>query len=338
MYDKLTERQKAILRIIVDEYAVNAQPVASQVLIDKYFPDLSSATIRNEMVVLEKFGLISKHYSSSGRIPSVAGYQYYEQYLPQDISLQFKNKLKEILSRRNLSIDEVISKSVSVINEITKLPIVSTKIYADDLLKKIELVSINEKMALVIIITSSGQIIKHEIISDHLDNIDDIIICVNVFNDRLVDTPMQDIETKLEAIKNIIKEKVKSYEYVIQEFVEKIFKNINWSETKIENSNEITLHPEFTDLDKFQKILNLLNDVTVWKQIALNHIKTGKTGITFSDDVGIDDISIASTNINLDGSMHEISILGPNRLNYAKTKSLLKFLKEELEKYYKNGH
>lgn len=338
MQDILTNRQKEILKVIIDEYTITAQPVGSQILIDKYFPNLSSATIRNEMVILEKNGLITKYYSSSGRIPSLQGYEYYEKFLPNDISNKFKMKLKDILSKRNLTIDQVIDQSVAVINEITNLPAVSTKLYNNDLLKKIELVSISEQVALIIIVTSSGQIIKHEIVSQNLENIDDMIICVNVFNDRLVDTPIKELEDKIDFIKELIRDKVKSYEFVVQEFVEKIFLNINWTEYKIQNSKEITVHPEFTNVEKFQKILNLLNDVTVWKQIALSHLKTGKTSITYNDEVGIDDISVASTMIQLGDINREISIVGPNRITYAKAKSLLKFLKEELEKYYHNEH
>ncbi len=338
MQDILTNRQKEILKVIIDEYTITAQPVGSQILIDKYFPNLSSATIRNEMVILEKNGLITKYYSSSGRIPSLQGYEYYEKFLPNDISNKFKMKLKDILSKRNLTIDQVIDQSVAVINEITNLPAVSTKLYNNDLLKKIELVAISEQVALIIIVTSSGQIIKHEIVSQNLENIDDMIICVNVFNDRLVDTPIKELEDKIDFIKELIRDKVKSYEFVVQEFVEKIFLNINWTEYKIQNSKEITVHPEFTNVEKFQKILNLLNDVTVWKQIALSHLKTGKTSITYNDEVGIDDISVASTMIQLGDINREISIVGPNRITYAKAKSLLKFLKEELEKYYRNEH
>lgn len=338
MQDILTNRQKEILKVIIDEYTITAQPVGSQILIDKYFPNLSSATIRNEMVILEKNGLITKYYSSSGRIPSLQGYEYYEKFLPNDISNKFKMKLKDILSKRNLTIDQVIDQSVTVINEITNLPAVSTKLYNNDLLKKIELVAISEQVALIIIVTSSGQIIKHEIVSQNLENIDDMIICVNVFNDRLVDTPIKELEDKIDFIKELIRDKVKSYEFVVQEFVEKIFLNINWTEYKIQNSKEITVHPEFTNVEKFQKILNLLNDVTVWKQIALSHLKTGKTSITYNDEVGIDDISVASTMIQLGDINREISIVGPNRITYAKAKSLLKFLKEELEKYYRNEH
>lgn len=334
--NNLTKRQQAILKIIIDEYTLLALPVGSHVLNDKYLPDLSSATIRNEMMALEKFGLISKCYSSAGRTPTLSGYRYYNEFLSFDIPESFKTLLRDLLSKRNLSIDQVINKSVEIIHDMTNLPTVLTELYPNDLLKKVELVSIDLHKCLFILITSSGKILKEEISFDKEVVIDDLIICVNIFNDRLIDTPMNEIESKLDILKDLIRSKIKSHEFVIQEIVEKIFRNIDWSKTSISNCKEISIHPEFADINKFQKILNLLNDVTIWKQIAYMHLKTGKTLIAFNDDIGVVDSSIASTQIQLDSVSREISVIGPNRLTYAKVNSLLKFLKEELEKTYKN--
>ncbi|MGL4950797.1 MAG: heat-inducible transcriptional repressor HrcA, partial [Mycoplasma sp.] len=330
----LNKRKEEILKVIIDEYTLTAQPVSSQVINDKYFIDLSSATIRNEMMYLEKNGFISKYYSSSGRIPTLKGYQYYDKKLNNDIPTAFKQQLKDILSYRNLSIDEVIDKSIEIINNITSLPIISTQVYDNDLLRKIELVRIKKDLCLFIIITSSGKIIKKELTVSYEELVDDLIVCVNIFNDRLVDTPMKEIDDKIEYIKDVIRQKIKSHEYVIQEVVEKIFKNIDWTKTTVTNANVMTIHPELTDINKFQKILNLLNDVSIWKQIAYTHLKTGKTNISFTNDIGIDDLSIASTSIELNELSREISVIGPNRLTYSKVNSLLKFLKEEIEKTY----
>ncbi|MGL4948291.1 MAG: heat-inducible transcriptional repressor HrcA [Mycoplasma sp.] len=336
--NSLTDRRKQILKIIIDEYTLTAQPVSSHVIIEKYLKQLSSATIRNEMAFLEKNEYISKYYSSSGRIPTLKGYEFYDRELTSDIPSTFKQQLKDILSYRNLSIDQVIDKSVEIINEMTHLPIVVTKLYENDFLRKIELVQINSNICLFIIITSSGQIIKDELKIEHTDIIEDLIVCVNIFNDRLVDTPIREIEDKIEYIKDIIRNKIKSHEYIIHEVVEKIFKGIDWSNTTVRNSNEITIHPEMTDITKFQKILNLLDDVSIWKQIAYTHSKVGKTDISFNNDIGIDDLSIATTSIELNDLSREISVIGPNRLTYSKVNLLLKFLKEELEKIYNDEH
>ena len=71
----LTERQKEILKLIVIQYINTAIPVPSSIICEKL--NCSSATVRNEMVELETFGLLEKTHTSSGRVPSSEGYKYY---------------------------------------------------------------------------------------------------------------------------------------------------------------------------------------------------------------------------------------------------------------------
>ena len=73
----LDERKKQILKAIVVEYIDTIEPVSSNTLINKYGLDCSSATVRNEMAELEKKGYLEKTHTSSGRIPSTKGYQFY---------------------------------------------------------------------------------------------------------------------------------------------------------------------------------------------------------------------------------------------------------------------
>ena len=66
----ITERQRQILNLIVSLYAKEHTPIGSKSLLDSI--QASSATIRNDMKVLEKLGLIQKEHTSSGRVPSVS--------------------------------------------------------------------------------------------------------------------------------------------------------------------------------------------------------------------------------------------------------------------------
>ncbi len=75
----MTDRQQKILQSIVEQYAEVASPVGSN-LLAKLF-NVSSATIRSEMVELEKLGLIKQPHTSAGRIPSDKGYRYYVNHL-----------------------------------------------------------------------------------------------------------------------------------------------------------------------------------------------------------------------------------------------------------------
>lgn len=77
----LTERQLFIFRAIIDHFTWTIQPVGSKNLLKEKSLPYSSATIRNEMGVLEEYGFIEKTHSSSGRVPSEKGYRFYVDYL-----------------------------------------------------------------------------------------------------------------------------------------------------------------------------------------------------------------------------------------------------------------
>lgn len=78
----LTQRQKEILFAIIEEYAEMAAPVGS-VTLAKLF-DVSSATIRSEMAKLEEMGLVASPHTSSGRVPTDAGYRLYVNSLTEE--------------------------------------------------------------------------------------------------------------------------------------------------------------------------------------------------------------------------------------------------------------
>lgn len=76
-YPELTERQERILAIIVREYTNKPEPVGSKFLSENYLTNVSSATIRNDMSVLEELGLVAAPHTSAGRVPTEAGFRYF---------------------------------------------------------------------------------------------------------------------------------------------------------------------------------------------------------------------------------------------------------------------
>jgi heat-inducible transcriptional repressor len=78
---ELSARQQQILRTIVESYIATARPVGSSSIVSASHLAVSSATVRNEMAVLETLGLIRQLHTSGGRVPTNAGYQYYVERL-----------------------------------------------------------------------------------------------------------------------------------------------------------------------------------------------------------------------------------------------------------------
>src|SRR5574344_2762340 len=110
----MNERQKELLKAIVEEYIKDAKPIGSNSLCKRF--KCSSATIRNEMGILESLGYIEKNHISSGRVPSELGYKYYVTYLmkPKELNGEEMLKLQTIFSNQNLEISDAITKCVDI--------------------------------------------------------------------------------------------------------------------------------------------------------------------------------------------------------------------------------
>lgn len=335
----LTKRQKDLLKFIVEEYISTANAVGSKTIVKKYMPNVSAATIRNEMAILEDNQLLEKNHTSSGRVPSIHGYKFYEKNLSEyDVSQDdLKLKLKKIFSNRNQSINLVIEQTCKILSEGLNLPLVMISKEKEVLLKRIDLIEITKTKAMVIVITSDGNLNKTIINFDKETFLKDISICVRIFNDRLVDCPIDKIEQRIELIKNLIREKVVEYEFVIQELIEKIF-HIKLSVNKvIHGQKQIVSVPEFQEKEKLKEILEILDSTSVWDQIAFVQNKTGKkTMITFGDEINHKDVVFAQTELEMnDQSETKLFMVAPTRINYAKIKGLLEFIQDEFEKGFK---
>ena len=73
----LDDRKLAVLKAIVTDYVASREPVGSKALVERHRLDVSSATVRNDMAVLEEEGYITQPHTSAGRIPTDKGYRFF---------------------------------------------------------------------------------------------------------------------------------------------------------------------------------------------------------------------------------------------------------------------
>lgn len=90
----MNTRQRQILEAITGEYQKTGQPVASQILVEKYNFDLSPATIRSEMLELDKEGLLVQPYHSAGRVPTTKAYRQFVNQLLSEQKFHIKGEEK----------------------------------------------------------------------------------------------------------------------------------------------------------------------------------------------------------------------------------------------------
>jgi len=114
----LTERRSNILRNLILEYIATATPVSSGRLSRSYGAKVSSATVRNELVQLEKEGYVVQPHTSAGRIPSAKGYRYYVETLleQQNLTVDEQRLIRHQFHQINRGIEDLIHLSATVLS------------------------------------------------------------------------------------------------------------------------------------------------------------------------------------------------------------------------------
>jgi len=122
--DALSERKKLILRVVVEDYINSGRPVSSKNVAESVLLDVSSATIRNEMLELTKLGYLEQPHTSAGRIPSPLAYKFYlnELMLEQRLNVQETASINQALRERLSKLDAMIAELSRMIEEISNHP------------------------------------------------------------------------------------------------------------------------------------------------------------------------------------------------------------------------
>lgn len=117
---ELDERKKRILEAIVRDYLHTAEPVGSRSIWRSYMPDLSPATIRNEMSDLEALGMIVQPHTSAGRIPTDLGYRFYVDHLMKTRQLTVKEDdlIKEGLGSIHRDVEEALHQTLKILSHL----------------------------------------------------------------------------------------------------------------------------------------------------------------------------------------------------------------------------
>lgn len=117
---KIDQRKVNILKLIVEEYIKTGEITGSKSLLSKHDLQVSSATVRNDMMSLEKMGLLFQPYNSAGRLPTTRGLRVFVDYLMETMPAVFLEAEESYKQKiENNRIDDILYTLVSRLTKIT---------------------------------------------------------------------------------------------------------------------------------------------------------------------------------------------------------------------------
>jgi heat-inducible transcriptional repressor len=156
----LDDRKLAVLRAIVQDYVSTMEPVGSKSLVDRHHLDVSPATIRNDMAVLEEQGYIAQPHTSAGRIPTDKGYRLFVDRLSgvKPLSGAERRAIETFLAGA-YDLDDVVTRTVRLLAQLTRqVAVVQYPSLTRSSIRHVELVPLAAKRLLLVLITDTGRV------------------------------------------------------------------------------------------------------------------------------------------------------------------------------------
>lgn len=158
---QLTSRQEYLLGLIVQEYVNTPIPVSSKGLVESFGLDFSSATVRNEMAVLEQEGLVAAPHTSAGRVPTEAGYRYFVQRLlgDSDLAASEKRMIRRQFHQAYLDMRSWLRLAASVLAQtVRSASLVTEPMVHQARFKHLELIATHGRLVLMVLVLDGGDV------------------------------------------------------------------------------------------------------------------------------------------------------------------------------------
>jgi len=196
----LSERAQSLLKILVERYIADGQPVGSRVLSRASSLELSPATIRNVMADLEEMGFVASPHTSAGRVPTPKGYRFFVDTL---LTVQPLQEVERQQLTESLMPDDphrVVAAASQMLSDLTHFAgIVVAPRHRGAVLRHVEFFGLTERRVLLIIVSSDGEVQNRVLITDRAHSPSQLQEAANYINQNYAGLEFDQIRKKVRA-------------------------------------------------------------------------------------------------------------------------------------------
>jgi heat-inducible transcriptional repressor len=331
---ELSPRRQRILRRIVEEYVATAQPVASDLIARKYEPDVSSATVRNEMGILEELGLIMQPHTSAGRVPTDRGYRVFVERIMEDrtVAPAEQHTIRHQFHQVSGSPGESAHLASSVLARALCSAAVATQpANPKARLLRLELVPLHDEVVLVTLILQSG-VVRQEVV--HLEqpvSRGDLTRLSNELSDRFANKTAGQARRATARLTTEARPFATVTIRLLQQAEEHEFAAIYY-----EGLTQLLSQPEFAQSQKLRPILEVLEQQPLLARFLAESLALpGSTQVIIGAENRFEQMRETSVILQRYGSADDVwgvvGVVGPTRLPYWRAVPMVRFMSNLME-------
>lgn len=323
----LSERKEHILRIIVGEYISLANPVGSEAIARRYGLGLSAATIRNEMARLEEDGYIIRPHISGGGIPSDRGYRYYvESMVQEEVPLEEQRMLSHLFHQVERELAEWNRLAAALLARMVhNVAIVTSPKAAASRIKHLELVALQEYLALLILLLQQAKLRQQLIAFDEVISQGELGAI-----SRKLSTLFQGLTRSQVLARSVglspVEEQVKNA--VVQIMAGEDERR--YEEPYIEGLRHILTQPEFAHAQNMLCLMEVLESKDIVRGLLPEMLVEGGVRVIIGAENREDamkECSMVVTQYGVPGEVNGVlGVIGPRRMPYGRAISSVRYM------------
>lgn len=336
----MESRQLEILRAIVEEYVATEEPVGSRSIAERHSLGISSATIRNEMAVLEEAGLITQPHTSAGRIPTDKGYRLFVDKLAKikPLSSAERRAIETFLEGAN-DLDDVVMRTVRLLAQVTKqVAVVQYPMIAKSKVRHIELLLLTSRRLMLVLITNTGRVEQRVLELPYSLTEHSLSDLKSKMNNLVFGKSMADVGNSLETLLEYLsREERTSAALIISNLIEMSLEKpeervvlagtANLTRSGSEVSNDI--HGVLETLEEQVVLLRLLSDSGETMRVRIGSEQPEKSLKTTS--------LVTMGYGNHGNSLGALGVLGPTRMDYSTSMSAVQAVARYVGRFLTDG-
>ena len=328
---ELTERQKNILTLVIHEYIRSVEPVGSINLVSNYRLNLSSATVRNELAALTEQGYLRQPHTSAGRVPTEAGYRYFVGRLMRDTTLpdDTRRTISHQFSQMPNDIKQWMKLAASVLASQSRAISMVTAPHANQArFKHLELVSTHGRQILSVIVLEGGDIHQTFLSTEEPVNQEQLSSMANKFSQMCQGMDLNSIKTLAGSFIQIEKDILTWITDVLSKADIMVA-----GEVYLDGITNVLSEPEFSDSGDARRALQFVQEHSLLQDlISLTVLSSNTNGVQvlIGGEGTVDELRQCSIILSKYGSPDQatgtLGILGPMRMSYGRSISVVRFI------------
>ena len=327
----LSFRTEKVLKSIVGQYIVRATPVPSQSIIKDYELKVSPATIRNEMAYLEQEGYITRCHPSAGSIPSDKGYRYYVESLSDiELPLAEQRLIRHLFHQIERELEEWLRLTAKLLAQLVQnMAIVTMPKPANCQFKHLELIALQDSLALIVLILHAAKVKQQLITFDQLMPQLKLTAIANKLNIAYSDLTSSQILAKGIKLSSIEQQLTDCLLKMMQAEDEQ-----KHEEPYLDGLHFMLNQPEFAHNQRMLPLMELVDHRNLLRIIAPQGLTSHGVQVVIGKENKAEVIQDYSVVISRYGLAKEaagtIGVIGPTRMPYARAISTVSYLSSVL--------